>query len=467
MVDQRDESASGDSRGEHGAADVRRAEPAWVKDAIWWQVFPMGFTGADMSGRDRTRRLGLRHIEQWLDYAVELGASGILLGPILESSSHGYDTIDYLRIDPRLGDESDFDSLISAAHSKGMRVLLDGVFNHIGRESVAFQSVLSQGLDSPYAEWFHLTWPADSVPGTVPEYNAFEGHGDLIELNHDSPAVVKLVADVMDHWLDRGADGWRLDAAYAVDPQFWAKVLPGIRRRHPDAYFVGEVIHGDYTDIVKRSGLDAVTQYELWKAIWSSINDANFFELAWSLERHDEYLERFVPLTFLGNHDVTRIASKLTDERHLPHALVVLATVGGTPSVYYGDEQAFRGVKEERFGGDDEIRPAFPDSPDDLAPFGQTHLALYEELIGLRRRHRWLHAAHTETVQLTNERFSYRTSAAGESLEVSLNLTDDPWVIDLSARFELLASDPTTALETATLTIGPHGWAICSPIMVG
>lgn len=463
MVDERVES----TERERQVGDLRPSEPVWVKDAIWWQVFPMGFAGGDMSGRDRAQRLGLSHIEQWLDYAIELGASGVLLGPIFESSSHGYDTIDYLRIDTRLGDESDFDSLIAAAHSKGLRVLLDGVFNHVGRDSVAFQSVLSDGAASKYADWFNLTWPPDPVPGTVPDYEAFEGHGDLVELNHDSPAVVDLVTEVMNYWLERGADGWRLDAAYAVDPQFWAKVLPGVRQRYPDAYFVGEVIHGDYTEIAEQSGFDSVTQYELWKAIWSSINDANFFELAWSLERHDEYLSSFVPMTFLGNHDVTRIASKLTDERHLPHALVVLATVGGTPSVYYGDEQAFRGVKEERFGGDDEIRPTFPATPQDLSPFGEQHLALHKELIGLRRRHRWLHTAHTETVELTNERFQYRTSAAGESLEISLNLTDEPWVVGLSARFELVASDLLTSMDSDTLTIGAHGWAICAPVMIG
>jgi cyclomaltodextrinase len=172
-------------------------------------------------------------------------------------------------------------------------------------------------------------------------------------------------------------------------------------------------------------------------------------------------------MTFLGNHDVTRIASKLTNQRHLPHALVVLATVGGTPSVYYGDEQSFRGVKEERFGGDDEIRPGFPDSPQELAPFGREHLDLYKELLGLRRRHRWLHTARTETVELTNERFQYRTSAAGESLEIWLNLTDEPWTAELSARFELVASDRETTMGSDTLAVGAHGWAICAPVMIG
>src|SRR5437764_91464 len=170
----------------------------------------------------------------------------------------------------------------------------------------------------------------------------------------------------MNYWLDRGAAGWRLDAAYAVPASFWAKVLPVVRDAHPDTWFLGEMIHGDYAAYAADSGLDSITQYELWKAIWSSLNDPNFFELAWTLDRHNQILDAVMPQTFTGNHDVTRLASRLTDERHIGHALAILLTVGGIPSIYYGDEQAFRGVKQERAGGDDEIRPAFPASPADL-----------------------------------------------------------------------------------------------------
>ena len=167
----------------------------------------------------------------------------------------------------------------------------------------------------------------------------------------------------MAHWLGRGADGWRLDAAYAVPQQFWAAALPTVRERHPDAWFVGELIHGDYAAVVDAAGFDSATQYELWKAIWSSLNDGNFFELDWALQRHNEFLASFAPLTFIGNHDVTRIASRLENPDHLAHALVILLTVGGVPSVYAGDEFGFRGVKEERYGGDDAVRPGIRLSP--------------------------------------------------------------------------------------------------------
>lgn len=404
-------------------------EPAWVEHAIWWHVYPLGFVGAERSsdGVDVTHRLG--RLTDWFDYAQELGTSGIALGPVFASATHGYDTLDYFRIDPRLGDGNDFAELVAAAHDRGLRVLLDGVFNH-------------------------------AAPGYVeprmlrPDGASFEGHPGLVTLDHDDPAVSDLVVEVMCHWLAAGADGWRLDAAYAVPTGFWARVLPRVRERHPDVYVVGEVIHGDYTAIVHDSGMDAVTQYELWKATWSAINDRNLFELAHALERHDEL--PFAPLTFVGNHDVTRIASRIDDGRHLPHALALLFTVAGTPSVYYGDEQAFRGTKEEREGGDDEVRPEFPASPDELSPLGAETFRLHQELIGLRRRHPWLHRAHSSPVHLTNTRLVLALERDGQRLELALNLDDAPLAHDGVA--EVLAGD--AHLDGSRATVPPHGWAV-------
>ena len=167
------------------------------------------------------------------------------------------------------------------------------------------------------------------------------------------------------------------------------------------------MIHGDFVAFVKASGVDAVTQYELWKAIWSALNDRNFFELAWALDRHNVFLDAFTPQTFVGNHDVTRLASRLADPRTFDHALAVLFACGGTPSVYAGDEQGFRGVKENRLGGDDAVRPAFPDRPDALPLRGLPIYRRHQELIGLRRRHPWLHRARTRVVHLANEAFAF------------------------------------------------------------
>ena len=269
--------------------------PVWVEHAIFWHVYPLGFVGADIRPERPPLVHRLARLTGWLDYAIELGASGLLLGPIFAAASHGYDTIDYFRLDPRLGDDADFDALIEAARKRGLRIVLDGVFNHVSRRHPAFQELITEGPASPRASWFRLDGQAGRPVSDGPRAATFEGHHDLVILNHDAPEVEALVADVMVHWLDRGASGWRLDAAYAIPPRFWARVLPRVRARHPEAYLFGEVIHGDYVGFVKETGVDAVTQYELWKAIWSALNDRNFFELAWALDRHNAFLDLFAP----------------------------------------------------------------------------------------------------------------------------------------------------------------------------
>ena len=454
----------GKSTGRHQS---RGNGPARIEQTIWWHVYPLGFVGAERSGRTEpgvVHRLG--HIESWLDYAVELGASGLALGPIFSSSTHGYDTVDHFEIDPRLGDKADFAALIQAAHGRGLKVLLDGVFNHVGRAFPAFRQTLAEGPGAPCASWFRCTWPAPSRPNAEPRYATFEGHRHLPALNHDEPAVADYITRVMTYWLQRGADGWRLDAAYAVPSQFWAEVLPRVRAKHPSAYFVGEVIHGDYAGIVRRGSLDAVTQYELWKAIWSGLKDRNFFELAWALNRHNGLLDSFVPLTFVGNHDVTRLASRLVDERHLPHALAILFTCGGTPSIYAGDEQAFRGVKEHRAGGDDAIRPAFPPTPGGLAPYGWPVYHLHRDLIGLRRARPWLCAARMRPVHLAKEQFVYEVRSDDRCLLVALNLGDSGAALSAPHTRSILAGSANLAgAGTADARAGlpGHGWAVLAP----
>jgi cyclomaltodextrinase len=438
--------------------------PAWAEYAILWQIYPLGFTGAEHEAGHRQglvhHRLG--HIAAWLDYAVELGASGLLLGPIFASSTHGYDTIDYFRIDPRLGDEADFKALVQAAHSRGLRIVLDGVFNHVDRDFPAFRRAMAEGERAAEASWFRIIWP-DKSSTAEPDYATFEGHRQLVSLNHAEPAVADFIARVMNHWLACGADGWRLDAAYAVPRRFWADVLPRVRAQHPDAYIFGEVIHGDYAGFVRETGVDSVTQYELWKAIWSALNDRNFFELAHALSRHAILLDSFAPLTFIGNHDVTRIASQLVDERHLPHALVILLTCGGTPSIYSGDEQAFRGLKEHRAGGDDAIRPVFPASPADLAPFGWPIYRLHQQLIGLRRRHPWLNRAKTRTVDLANAHFIVESFHEEHWLRIALNISDASVDCAVPDGYGILAGDgamPRPAGSREPIGLAPHGWAI-------
>lgn len=430
-------------------------EPAWVEHVIWWQVYPLGFVGAFPADPPPTPdEHRLRRIVDWLDHAIALGASGLALGPVFASRTHGYDTTDHYSIDPRLGDNGDFDELVDQAHRRGLRVLLDGVFNHVGTDFPRYREALDGGPEHPSSAWFRRRRNG---------FDTFEGHGELIALNHREPAVVDYTVEVMSHWLARGADGWRLDAAYAVPDGFWSQVLPRVREAHPDAWFVGEVIHGDYAGRVA-AGFDSVTQYELWKAVWSSLNDGNFHELDHALTRHDEFLATFVPLTFVGNHDVTRIASRMDDPRHLEHALVLLFTIGGVPSVYAGDELGYRGVKEDRAGGDDAVRPEFDSPPTEDSDIFRLH----KYLIGLRRRHPWLHWATTSAVQLTNRQYVYETRHGDDALMVALNVDDEPLTISLGdtalRRGRVVAgSGAPPAEELDRLTVPPHGWVVVAP----
>jgi glycosidase len=386
-----------------------------------WHVYPLGFTGAPLHPEPGVTPLvhRLPLLTSWLEYARDLGIDTLLLGPIFASASHGYDTIDYFRIDPRLGDQADFDHLVATAHSLGIRVYLDGVFNHVGDQYPAYLEAAAQGSTSAAARLFR--W-SDGYP-----YN-FEGSPSLITLNHDVPEVQGLITHVMRHWLALGADGWRLDAAYAVPTDFWARVLPAVRTDHPDAFVFGEVIHGDYAGFVRQSGADSVTQYELWKAIWSSLKDSNFWELSASLTRHNALLETFSPVTFVSNHDVTRIASQV-GERRAVLAAVALMTVGGLPAIYYGDEQGFTGVKEDGPFGDDAVRPPFPPTPADLYPGGWEMYRRYQALIAIRRERPWLEGATTRDLVLTNERYVY--------------LVQDPAVPGQHVKVELSVEDPT------------------------
>jgi cyclomaltodextrinase len=397
----------------------------WTTHVIWWQIYPLGFVGADTTVNPHAaveHRLG--EIVPWLDDVRDLGANGLALGPIFDSETHGYDTIDHLSIDPRLGDDHDFEQLVAACRDRGIRVLLDGVFNHVARSNPLWQAAVAAGPGSDEAAWFRLA--ADQPSSGELQPAVFEGHGHLVELDLAHPPVADYVTRVMRHWLDRGADGWRLDAAYAVAPDAWRPILDAVRSTHPDVWIVGEVIHGDYAQIVENSGMESVTQYELWKAIWNSLNERNFFELAWSLERHQQFVDAFVPLTFVGNHDVTRIASLVADGRHAVLAHALLFFLPGVPSVYYGDERGLTGVKEDRAGGDDAVRPR---ADREAAEWQRNEVfELHQRLIAFRRQHPWLHNARVEVKELSNEALLIEaTSRSGEDrASLALNLGDQP-----------------------------------------
>lgn len=368
---------------------------------VLYQIHALGAAGAPASNPDvggaRACGHGLRRITEMLDHIASLGVDGVLLTPIVVSSTHGYDTVDPYRIDQRLGDDADFDALVTAAHERGLTVHLDAVLNHVGRAFPRTELVRSDA-------------------------KTFEGHDILVVLDHDDDAVVEWAIDVLRHWVRRGVDGWRFDVAYAIPRPF----LRTVRDAVPDVFMFGEVIHGDYAGFVDATGFDSVTQYELHKAIWSSLHDSNVHELAWALKRHAELLERFPPMTFVGNHDVTRIASQTDDRRDAIDAATILFTLPGVPTVYYGDELGWRGVKEDRLGGDDAIRPALPDVMAPTDELESATLDAYRDLLARRRAHPWLRDAGLEIVDLDHRHLVYRSRDDDHELTVEVRNERDP-----------------------------------------
>jgi glycosidase len=311
----------------------------------------------------------------WVPFLKQQNYSAVYFTPIFSSSNHGYDTIDYAQVDPRFGSNSQFRALVDALHDAGIAVVIDGVFNHVGRDFWAFRDVLEKRNQSQYLGWFKgLELAPDLENGSAqyfPEdglnYSGWEGNFDLVTLNHDDESLQEHLFEAVQRWVDElGIDGVRLDVAYLLPDAFLQK----LRARFPGLYLLGEQIHGDYKRLLD-AGLDSVTDYNLYKAIWSSMRDKNFFELNWTLQEHQKDYPGRQLWTFLDNQDTDRIASRFleqgdggesVDEQLLRMAYFLLYTLPGTPSVYYGAEEAFRNpqVQTKRIEGapnaDDAIR---------------------------------------------------------------------------------------------------------------
>lgn len=430
-----------------------RSVPTWARGRTWYAVHALAASPGAASPADALAAI--------VDHAAALGAGGILCTPVFASSSHGYDTIDPFRVDPRLGTEPDLLAVVQHARARGLRVLFDGVFNHVGRDFPRFARVRAGERSPDVTGWFRIRENPAAWDGF--DYDTFEGHGSLVALNHANPAVLDWAVDVACYWLERGIDGWRLDAAYAVPTAFWRAWSDRVLARFPDALLLGEVIHGDQGAFCAASGLASITQYPLHKAIWSSLNDGNFFELAWALDQHEALVaggaSGVVPLTFVGNHDVTRILSRLRDPATLHHALAVLFTAPGMPAIYYGDEIALRGVKENRVGGDDAIRPRFPLPLPPLTAEQAEVLALHRSLVALRAQRPWLTTAHVRVAELANRRVRIVAESDGRAVMTVLSLEDQPLALPDGGRgWRPIAGDG--AGQDALAAVAPRGWAV-------
>ena len=336
------------------------ASPDWVHDAIFYHIYPLGLCGAPpRNDFIAAPSHCLERLCDWIPHIAELGCNALWLGPVFESSSHGYDTVDYARVDRRLGDAGQLRRFVEACHAQGIRVLLDGVFNHVGRDFFAFRDLREKGRDSRFASWFKEVDFSNPGIGDGFSYRAWRACSDLVELNLANSEVREYLFEAVSAWFaDFAIDGLRLDAADSLDLDFQRALATHCREIHPGAFLVGEVIHGDYRRWMDDGGLDAVTNYEAHKGLWSSFNDGNLFEIAYALKRQfgaaGVYCGR--PLhNFVDNHDVERIGSRMTNPAHLYPLHVLLYAMPGNPSVYYGSEWGIAGHKED---GDAALRPA-------------------------------------------------------------------------------------------------------------
>ncbi len=333
----------------------------WADDAIFYHIFPLGLCGAphgnDFSAAPQDR---LEKIVPWLDHARGMGATAILLGPVFESTSHGYEVADYYQVDRRLGDTESLVRLAREVRSRGLKLVLDGVFHHVGRDFWAFRDVLEKGRDSRFTDWFHLDFNNRSPFNDPFSYRSWNGCYDLVKLNLKNPEATGHLFEAVSSWTrDYHIDGLRLDAADHLDVDFMRDLASHCRRLKPDFWLMGEMVGGDYNRCIVEGALDSVTNYECYKGLFSSHRDDNYFEIAHSLRRQSgEYgLYRSAHLyTFADNHDVNRLASNLTDQAHLYPVYCLLFTMPGTPSVYYGSEFGLPGTKSKQ--DDWPLRPA-------------------------------------------------------------------------------------------------------------
>jgi glycosidase len=328
-------------------------KPIWTKDAIFYHIYPLGLCGAPQRNHfDEGVESRLDSLIPWLDHIHSLGANSIYLGPVFESSSHGYDTTDYYRVDRRLGDHQSLVNFSKAVHHRSMRLVLDAVFNHVGRDFWAFKDVLEHGEQSAYKDWFtNLRFEGHSPYGDPFQYESWQGHYALVKLNLSNPNVRAHLFDAVAMWIDAfGIDGLRLDAADCIDMDFLQALHDFTKRESKEFWLMGEVVHGDYRKWVNPQTLDSVTNYESYKGLYSSLNDANYHEIAYSLDRQfgPGGIYRDLELyNFVDNHDVNRVASQLAKPTYLYPLHILLFTMPGIPSIYYGSEWGIQGKKEQ------------------------------------------------------------------------------------------------------------------------
>ena len=414
----------------------------WFNESVFYQIYPLGFCGAPQQN-DGVQESRILKVNNWVEHIKKLGANAIYFSPVFESDAHGYDTRDYLKIDCRLGTNEDFKTVCDNLHNNGIKVVLDGVFNHVGRGFWAFKDVQEKKWDSAYKDWFIINFDGNSAYNDGFWYEGWEGHFELVKLNLKNPQVVDYLIDCVKKWTEWfDIDGLRLDVAYCLDENFLRRLHYECKQLKPDFFILGEMLHGDYNRLVNDAMLDSCTNYECYKGLYSSFNSMNMFEIAHSIARQfgpenwTLYKGKHL-MCFADNHDVERVASILTNAKHLKPLYGLLFAMPGIPCVYYGSEWGTEGKKSD---GDNALRVSF-DNPqeNDLTEFiSKAALAHKQE--------KALCYGDYKMLLLTNKQYIFERSCDGERVIIAINADENEFVAhfnaDAGCATDLLTGNP-------------------------
>ena len=403
----------------------------WADESVFYQIYPLGFCGAPEQN-DGLVVPRIAKVAEWIPHILQTGANAIYFSPLFDSDSHGYDTRDYRRLDCRLGTNADFAKVCRQLHENKIKVVLDGVFNHVGRGFWAFQDVLQNREGSRYKDWFHINFSGNSNYIDGLWYEGWEGHYELVKLNLRNEEVIAHLFDCIRGWVEEfDIDGLRLDVAYMLDRDFLRRLHDFCQGLKPDFFLVGEMLHGDYNQLVNDQMLHSATNYECYKGLYSSFNSMNMFEIGHSL------LRQFGPenwtlykgkhlLNFVDNHDVTRVASILTNPEHLPLIYGILFAMPGIPCIYYGSEWGTEGVKQQ--GSDANLRPCFD---------GPIFNDLTQQIAAMAQAHRdssaLCYGDYTSLV-LTNRQIIFQRRCDTERVIVAVNADSQSYVAHFDAQ---------------------------------
>ena len=406
---------------------------AWYNECTFYHIYPLGAFDAPRTNEgDSTKGSRILQLLDWIPHLVSLGVGAIYIGPIFESVSHGYDTSDYFRTDSRLGTKDDFKMVFAELHRHGIRIVLDGVFGHVGRSFAPYRNVCEQGESSPYRWWFeNLQFGWGNPLGDPVTYSNWGGDWKLVRLNLGNQEVRDYILSAVGSWIDDyDIDGLRLDTADVLNPALFRDLNRYAKGRKPDFWLMGEFMNCANCQAMQPDMLDSITNYECWKGMYSSCNSKNLFEISYGINRQTNpqwgmYKGKYL-YNFLDNHDQTRIASMLTDKRCLKPLYTMLFTMPGIPSVYYGSEWGMEGKKGR--GGEADYPLRKPMTREAMEAGDQELMRHIAELAALRKESRALQYGSYKNVVERNEQLLYAREFEGELVLAAFNISEQPYV---------------------------------------